>query len=47
MDDTQWALGRMDGIIDAGKEDPNDIYELALEHAATREQAATVTGARR
>ena len=35
-DDIQWALGQMDGIIDASEEDLIDIYELAVEHALTK-----------
>ena len=36
VDDIQWALGQMDGIIDASEEDLIDIFELALDHAITR-----------
>lgn len=45
-DDIEWALGRMDGIVDVSKEDLIDIYELAVEHAETRRQAG-VNSARR
>ena len=38
IDDIEWALGQMDGIIDASEEDLIDIYELALEHALTKNQ---------
>ena len=40
IDDIEWALGQMDGIIDASEEDLIDIYELALEHALTRNPPA-------
>jgi len=33
IEDIQWALEQMDGIIDASEEDLIDIYELALDHA--------------
>jgi CBS domain-containing membrane protein len=38
VDDIQWALGQMDGIVDASEEDLIGIYELALEHASTKKQ---------
>jgi CBS-domain-containing membrane protein len=36
VDDIEWALEQMDGIIDVSKEDLVDIYELAVEHAEAR-----------
>lgn len=39
-DDIEWALGRMDGIVDVSTEDLVDIYELAEEHAQARQQAS-------
>lgn len=38
--DIEWALGQMDGIIDVSKEDLIDIFELAVEHAETRQKTA-------
>lgn len=44
-EDIEWALGQMDGIVDASREDLIDIYELALEHARVRTAArADVAG---
>lgn len=40
-DDIEWALSRMDGIIDASREDLIDIYELAVEHAEKKRAPAT------
>lgn len=45
-DDIEWALGQMDGIIDASKEDLIDIYELAVEHAEAKQQAAAKSARR-
>lgn len=35
-DDLDWALARMDGVIDITREDLMDIYEFAVEHARER-----------
>jgi CBS-domain-containing membrane protein len=32
-EDIEWALGKMEGVIDVGKEDLLMIYRLAIEHA--------------
>lgn len=34
--DFNWALGRMDGIVDVSPEDLIDLYEFAVEHAQAR-----------
>ena len=36
--DVEWALAKMDGVIDVSEEDLIDIYELALEHSLQRKQ---------
>ena len=38
IDDIQWALGEMDGIVDVSEEDLIDIYELAIEHRLKRKK---------
>lgn len=35
-EDLEWALGRMEGVIDVTREDLMDIYEFAVEHAQER-----------
>lgn len=41
-EDITWALGEMDGIVAATKEDLMDVYELALERAMTRTGTSTM-----
>ncbi len=44
--DIEWALSKMDGVVDVSKEDLIDIYELAAEHALAGRppQRATTPG---
>lgn len=39
-DDIEWALTRMDSVIDVSLEDLTEIYELAQEHARDRFEAS-------
>jgi CBS-domain-containing membrane protein len=41
-EDIDWALGQMDSIVAATREDLMDVYELALERAMTRTRARPV-----
>jgi len=38
--DFKWALSQMEEFIDVNEEDLVDLYEFALEHAETRQQAS-------
>ncbi|MDX9741014.1 MAG: HPP family protein [Gammaproteobacteria bacterium] len=42
-EDIDWALGQMDGIVAATKEDLMDVYELAQERALTRSGNTSLT----
>ncbi|CAG0956670.1 hypothetical protein MTYP_00498 [Methylophilaceae bacterium] len=39
-EDFDWALGKMDGVIDISQEDLVDLYEFAVEHAQARLKAS-------